>query len=259
MHTKRPVSIGYGALCISTCKAFAMPVCGGWAVSSTSLCLSKEKWQEKRHLRGEDSDFPCPGRKHSLLPALAAKVPPAPSLTRHALLRISLIETAKGGSKGLAPPGADAARHFDPQPRPWRAKPRPWRANATRGKRVTRSLLAVVKQAREGQCGKVDLRAPSWIPPGRSGEIPSSDDPVLHPCSAASGSEAFARTSARSAIELYQSCTMFDSRDDQPGHGTKVQRVSALFSLGSKNRFSFRARSKREMGLDSRRESSVNR
>ena len=159
MHTKRPVSIGYGALCISTCKAFAMPVCGGWAVSSTSLCLSKEKWQEKRHLRGEDSDFPCPGRKHSLLPALAAKVPPAPSLTRRALLRTTLIETAKGGSKGLAPPGADAARHFDPQPRPWQA-------NATRGKRVTRSLLAVVKQAREGQCGKAEAGPPLGYPRG---------------------------------------------------------------------------------------------
>ena len=42
-------------------------------------------------------------------------------------------------------------------------------------------------------------------------------------------------------------------RDDQPGHGTQVHRVGALFSLESKNRFSFRARSKREMVLDLRR------
>ena len=47
--------------------------------------------------------------------------------------------------------------------------------------------------------------------------------------------------------------TMSDDRDDQLGHGTQVHRVGALFSLESKNRFSFRARSKREMVLDLRR------
>ena len=43
---------------------------------------------------------------------------------------------------------------------------------------------------------------------------------------------------------------MSDDRDDQPGPAPQVQRVGALFSLESKNRFSFRARSKREMGLE---------
>ena len=59
------------------------------------------------------------------------------------------------------------------------------------------------------------------------------------------------------SARLFNDCdrirTMSDDRDDQLGHGTQVHRVGALFSLESKNRFSFRARPKREMGLDLRR------
>ena len=69
---------------------------------------------------------------------------------------------------------------------------------------------------------------------------------------------AVAALDALGAVTLGQ-IDRVDDRDAELQSCTAVDRVGALFSLESKNRFSFRARSKREMGLDMHRSSSANR
>ena len=57
---------------------------------------------------------------------------------------------------------------------------------------------------------------------------------------------------------LYQMCTVFGIRANDLTLCKMLPAFGVLFSLESKNRFSFRARSKREMGLALRRSSSAN-
>ena len=68
------------------------------AANSTSLCLSKEKLQEKRHSGGEDFDFSCPGRKQVCSPLWLQTCPRHVCLTRRALLRTTLIKTTQRGA-----------------------------------------------------------------------------------------------------------------------------------------------------------------
>ena len=90
---------------------------------------------------------------------------------------------------------------------------------------------------------------------GRRGRRPLQGDAGVRSAARAAPSEAAPRGNSgdRPFNDCDRTCTMFDDRDDQPGPAPQVQRVGALFSLESKNRFSFRARSKRETVLDLRR------
>ena len=145
-----------------------------------------------------------------------------------------------------------------PQPRLWRA---------------------VAKQARERQCGKVELRAPSWIPPGIWGPYVLAVGATLAvarkrtDCRVASllamtwKRETPAKRRASSFIQaapseaaprgigfasLFHDCTqirtMSDDRDDQPGHGTQVHRVGALFFWPGRGPSSFRQDEKKMGG-----------
>ena len=62
----------------------------------------------------------------------------------------------------------------------------------------------------------------------------------------------------RPAWILYQMCTVFGIRANDLTLCKMLPAFGALFSLESKNRFSFRARPKREMGLDLRRSDTAN-
>ena len=103
-------------------------ICRGKATNSTSLCLSKEKLQEKRHSGGEDFDFSCPGRKQVCSPLWLQTCPRHVCLTRRALLRTTLIKTTQRG--------AAAPLWILPGERILKA-PLPKGGIATRGKRAT--------------------------------------------------------------------------------------------------------------------------